>query len=306
MICSIIFAFAVHLAAHLVHAAEFNVTVGIPLHKFGRPLIQQAAVGDTVVFQFYPPQHSVVRADEGNPCIPYEYYHSGSGGFFSGMQTVGVNDPIPTWTLRINDTEPIFFYCSAEGSCVEQQMVGGINMTHKNQSTLDRQIKLINKGTRMLQPGEAIPPEGTDIPTPQPHAHTALPPGAIVGIAVGGAAVLALAAALFFFVGRAKTLNEFLRRRDGNAHGGSTGQKMVQSTGFEGCVPIKGDQPAPPGYPPAYSSPVMGGAMHPAYRHGSDGGYMRDSATSPGVEAWRWSMYDGPPQEMDAQGIASR
>jgi hypothetical protein len=33
----------------------------------------------------------------------------------------------PTWNLTINDTSPIFFYCSAPGSCIDYQMVGAIN-----------------------------------------------------------------------------------------------------------------------------------------------------------------------------------
>ena len=33
----------------------------------------------------------------------------------------------PTWNLTINDTEPIFLYCAAPGSCINYQMVGVIN-----------------------------------------------------------------------------------------------------------------------------------------------------------------------------------
>ena len=34
----------------------------------------------------------------------------------------------PIWQLRVNDTEPIYFYCSAYGSCDKQKMIGGINI----------------------------------------------------------------------------------------------------------------------------------------------------------------------------------
>jgi hypothetical protein len=52
----------------------------------------------------------------------------GEVGFFSGMQVVDavLNDP-PKYLVRVNDTEPIFFYCSAPGSCIDWQMVGVIN-----------------------------------------------------------------------------------------------------------------------------------------------------------------------------------
>jgi hypothetical protein len=52
----------------------------------------------------------------------------GKQGFFSGMVAVDaiLPDP-PTWQIRVNDTAPIFFYCSAPGSCIDWQMVGVIN-----------------------------------------------------------------------------------------------------------------------------------------------------------------------------------
>lgn len=42
---------------------------------------------------------------------------------------------------------------------------------------------------------------------------------AIVGISVGGAAVVGLAAALFFFVGRARTLQDIVGRRQATVQG---------------------------------------------------------------------------------------
>jgi hypothetical protein len=38
-----------------------------------------------------------------------------------------LNEQPPSWTIRINDTGPIFFYCSAPGSCIKYGMVGVIN-----------------------------------------------------------------------------------------------------------------------------------------------------------------------------------
>ena len=52
----------------------------------------------------------------------------GKQGFFSGFNPVDavLSDP-PSFQVRVNDTEPIFFYCSAQGSCIDWQMVGVIN-----------------------------------------------------------------------------------------------------------------------------------------------------------------------------------
>ena len=148
----------------------------------------------------------------------------------------------------------------------------------------------------MLSPGDTIPAEGTQTPVPHPHSHPILSIPVIIGIAVGGAAVLALAGALFFFVGRAKTLQELLGRRHTPVHSHSFDQSRVHEGGFEGCASIKGERP--PGYPHA---PVREGSVHPAYPWGTGGDDPRSSTASPRVEAWRMSVYDGPPQEMEAQ-----
>lgn len=142
----------------------------------------------------------------------------------------------------------------------------------------------------VTQPGDPIPVEGKD------HSHPTLSTPAIIGIAVGGAAVLTLAGALFFFVGRAKTLQELLGRRNTPAHSQAYHQDGVHDGGFEGCAPVK-EEPLP-GYP---HSPVREGSVHPGYPWGLGAAHPRSSTTSPRLEAWRMSVYDGPPQEMDAQ-----
>ena len=48
----------------------------------------EADVGDIITFQFFPPNHSVVRAEYHQPCIPYEYTGENKEGFFSGMYPV--------------------------------------------------------------------------------------------------------------------------------------------------------------------------------------------------------------------------
>jgi hypothetical protein len=79
-------------------------------------------------FQFYPLNHSVARASFGvTPCIPYEY-SSNKTGFFSGFQPVNLTleSQLPTWSVTVNDTEPIFYYCGAPSSC-QSGMIGVIN-----------------------------------------------------------------------------------------------------------------------------------------------------------------------------------
>lgn len=129
-----------------------TIQVGLLDHKI-RPETTEAAIGDIVEFNFYPLNHSIVRAEYGFPCIPYEMTGSHKTGFFSGFNPVDkVLDNPPKYSVEINDTEPIFFYCSAPGSCTTYGMVGGINM---NSSTnIDKQRTLAMDSSYMLQPGK--------------------------------------------------------------------------------------------------------------------------------------------------------
>ncbi|KAF2710145.1 hypothetical protein K504DRAFT_342636, partial [Pleomassaria siparia CBS 279.74] len=211
-----------------------TISVGNGDHKF-RPEITQAEIGDTIEFQFFPANHSVVRAEYQYPCIPYEMTGLGKIGFFTGFHPVDaiLSEP-PKWSVIINDTDPIFFYCSATGSCINYQMVGVINPNAT--VSLATQKNLAGKSSYMLQPGEDFPPEsppsslpssaavspGISTSTPSPTSTAASSPSAtaapaaphglsipiIVGIAIAGVAALALAAALFFFIGRWRTLKQ--------------------------------------------------------------------------------------------------
>lgn len=40
-------------------------------------------------FQFFPPNHSVARAEYEHPCVPYELTGKDKIGFFSGFMAVG-------------------------------------------------------------------------------------------------------------------------------------------------------------------------------------------------------------------------
>ncbi|KAH8593551.1 hypothetical protein B0O99DRAFT_495295, partial [Bisporella sp. PMI_857] len=87
----------------------------------------KANVGDIVEFRFYPQNHSVVRSAYKQPCIPYEYTAPGRVGFWSGfVPTQLVTTNPPKFEVRVNDSEPIFFYCSAPGACLDG-MIGVIN-----------------------------------------------------------------------------------------------------------------------------------------------------------------------------------
>ncbi|KAK7534050.1 uncharacterized protein J3D65DRAFT_700665 [Phyllosticta citribraziliensis] len=187
-----------------------TILVGKLDHKF-EPDVVQAPVGDIIQFQFYPVNHSIVRAEYGYPCVPYEMTGVGKAGFYSGFRPVDaiLNDP-PIFRVRVNDTLPIFFYCSAPGSCINYEMVGVINPVQKERA---------GDSSYALSPGESFPseadstsvrgsiPTSTGSPTSS-NDSGGLSGGAIGGLVVGAIAVVALIGALFFFFGRNKSLKE--------------------------------------------------------------------------------------------------
>ena len=198
-----------------------------------KPQVLQTNVGDIVEFQFYPSNHSVVRAEYLYPCVPYEDINKGKPGFFSGFKPVDaiLSNP-PSWQLKINDSLPIFYYCSAVGSCIEYGMVGVIN---PNASvSIETQVTAAKSAKYMLQPGENFPSEGSSSSSSSPSStssassssasstttpaiigskSSSFPKGAIAGIVVGAVALLGLAAGMCFFFGRAKSLREEINRQ---------------------------------------------------------------------------------------------
>jgi len=69
-----------------------TVTVGEKQHFF-MPNSINALPGDIVTFKFWPGNHSVIRAEFGYPCVPYEELRDNDGaGFYSGVQAPDVVD----------------------------------------------------------------------------------------------------------------------------------------------------------------------------------------------------------------------
>lgn len=67
-----------------------------------------AAVGDQVVFHFWPKNHSVVQTSFASPCGAKD------GGVNTGFHPVALNstDEKPTYTITVNDTQPFWATCS--------------------------------------------------------------------------------------------------------------------------------------------------------------------------------------------------
>ena len=153
----------------------------------------------------------------------------------------------PIWRLVVNDTEPIFFYCSSPGACLEG-MVGVINPN--STFTYAQQFNYAQNATLDFSPGEYFPKEtrpsrtttatgATFTPTPvsstptssapieagttaitvplPTHPHNSSKPslgaGPIAGIVLGAIAVVALASALLYMCGRRQSVKELLQHQ---------------------------------------------------------------------------------------------
>ncbi|ESZ93731.1 hypothetical protein SBOR_5868 [Sclerotinia borealis F-4128] len=206
-------------------AATHTVSVGADGINYS-PVSLTADVGDIIEFRFYPQNHSVARAEYKLPCIPYEDTGAGKVGFWSGFEPIAIvsNNP-PTYSVVINDTEPIFFYCSSPGAC-QEGMVGVINPN--DTQTFDTQLAYAQNATLVFSPNEYFPAETSKATTGSSatatsasdsnvtSSHKPFPPGAIAGIVVGAVAVIALAGALFYMCGRHRMMKEVFHNGPSN------------------------------------------------------------------------------------------
>ncbi|CAI6313592.1 unnamed protein product [Periconia digitata] len=272
-------AFCLMYSISIAYAETHVVEVGSPVHTFNPDTIT-ANVGDTVQFRFHNSMHSVVRAAYRTPCAPYESVEGGGkAGFNSDLQTPQ-GDEILTWDLKINNTETLFFYCSAPESCNHYRMVGVINPNPNEH--LDVQKDLAGKTTTVLQPGQPVAPEGAA--SKSKHIHVTLPIPAIIGISVGGALVIGLAGALLYLVGRSRSLEDEAKRREATVE-----RKTWESPRYEPSMsPTMHTCSAPPVLPsydmqdPKYTAMAY---HQPYYMPGAgDAQQLRSSTASPGTE----------------------
>lgn len=114
-----------------------------------------AAVGDMVQFQFYPVNHTVTQSTFANPCVPIHNVMSNTTGFFSGFMPVSASaSTMPLFTMMVNSTTPIWFYCS-QGEHCQKGMVGAINAPTTGAKTVAAFAALAAKAPANLYPGES-------------------------------------------------------------------------------------------------------------------------------------------------------
>jgi plastocyanin len=99
-------------------AANHDIYVGKDGLSF-TPDTTTAAVGDSLVFHFYP-GHTVAQGSFDSPCTP------ASGGFYSGPISASSGEAKEKFVVKVNNTDPMWIYCTIPSHC-EAGMVGVIN-----------------------------------------------------------------------------------------------------------------------------------------------------------------------------------
>ncbi|KAL2267207.1 hypothetical protein VTJ83DRAFT_4484 [Remersonia thermophila] len=103
----------VPLLAASARAAHYEVTVGQGGQLRFDPEVVHASIGDTIRYNFFAKNHSLVESSFAAPCEPLEE------GIFSGfVPTDSENTPSATsFTVTVRDTKPHWLYCSQGKHC---------------------------------------------------------------------------------------------------------------------------------------------------------------------------------------------
>ncbi|OAA63034.1 extracellular serine-rich protein [Cordyceps fumosorosea ARSEF 2679] len=89
----------------------------------------KATAGSMVQFQFLAGNHTITQSDFDHPCKPINEVNPSVQGIFSSFQPAAASaakGEFPTYTIMVNDTKPMWFFCSQGPHC-EKGMVMVIN-----------------------------------------------------------------------------------------------------------------------------------------------------------------------------------
>lgn len=113
-----------------------------------------------VQFQFAPANHTVTQSTFAEPCQPIALNLPGTKGFYSGFMPVTAQaTSTPTYTIMINNTTPIWIYCS-QGKHCQAGMTMVINQAATGNKTLEAFKALAKQATANLA-GDATSANGS-------------------------------------------------------------------------------------------------------------------------------------------------
>ncbi|KAK3990745.1 hypothetical protein QBC44DRAFT_264213 [Cladorrhinum sp. PSN332] len=132
-----------------------------------------AQPGEFVQFQFLAGNHTITQSTFDNPCQPVAM-HTNATGFHSGFQPVAASanmGMIPTYTIQINNTNPLWLYC-AQGRHCENGMAMVINEPATNPNRTLENYKKLAANAQTVLPGNATVGGGTTGSTDSPTGTT--------------------------------------------------------------------------------------------------------------------------------------
>ncbi len=105
------------------------VSVGVNGNLSYSPSNIRVNAGEMVQFQFMGGNHTATQSTFDQPCQPAAMFNPNITGFHSGFIPAAASaamGQIATYTIMVNDTKPIWVYCSQGRHC-EMGMVMVIN-----------------------------------------------------------------------------------------------------------------------------------------------------------------------------------
>ncbi|KAK4197082.1 Cupredoxin [Triangularia verruculosa] len=136
----------------------------------------KAAPGEFVQFQFLAGNHTVTQSTFDKPCQPIAM-HSNATGFHSGFQPVAASASmgmIPTYTIQVNNTNPLWLYC-AQGRHCENGMAMVINEPATNPNRTLANYKALAAQAQTILPGGATGGQPGSVDTPTPSGGNTTP-----------------------------------------------------------------------------------------------------------------------------------
>ncbi|KAF1914607.1 Cupredoxin [Ampelomyces quisqualis] len=136
------------------------VTVGGPNGSLiFSPSNVKAQAGDLVQFQFHAKNHSVAQSTFNEPCVPIQNVMANkTDAFFSGFMPTNASfestTNILTYTIRVKDDKPVWFYCS-QGKHCQAGMVGAVNAPESGNKTMAAFVALAAQAPENLSPSQA-------------------------------------------------------------------------------------------------------------------------------------------------------
>ncbi|KAI1462107.1 hypothetical protein F4805DRAFT_194135 [Annulohypoxylon moriforme] len=150
-------AFGLAALATLANAAHYNVTVGKGGQLKFDPETLTAQPGDTVTYKFFAKNHAVAQSAFATPCQLQDK------GIFSGFTpntSPDVEAPT-TFTITVNDTKPLWFYCpQTNGNHCQSGMVHAINAPASGNTFDAYKASALKAATPSTPPAGTLPVGG--------------------------------------------------------------------------------------------------------------------------------------------------